>query len=444
MMKRRIETALIALLTCMMVGACGSRSGGVDRSELLENLKDSVAAAKTSDDETDSVAAASTSEDEATGTDSDELPESISNLIEEEAYSEALEQLDAYLAEHENSVEGHIERAKARVLASETAEAIRAAIDDYAKAHELSPENSEAVYGLADMYIRQNDFETAQKVIEESLKTVQEDEGVKDLLKSLTSGNVKDGLGRPHKRVYRDGDDHVLGYVTSTYREDGRIASGTGYDENGEVVLSVDFEYDKEGKLIKNLATSTTYHSIEFMLVEREYEKTEDGYSWTEKISYPDGSIREIYKNRTVGSLPITNRDRYNADGEFLDSTVYNYDDGKECRRDTFNADKELIHYEIIEHDELGRIVRQMHYRCNDGVDELNSIHVYEYPGNSKYYSRSYYYRYGSNQELLSVNTWTQEDGEVSLDIDQVEDPAKDLPENEPTNDLPEEPSAED
>lgn len=445
MMKRRIGTALIALLTCMMVGACGSRSGGVDRSELLENLKDSVAAAKTSGDETDSVAAASTSEDEATGTDSDELPESISNLIEEEAYSEALEQLDAYLAEHENSVEGHIERAKARVLASETAEAIRAAIDDYAKAHELSPENSEAVYGLADMYIRQNDFETAQKVIEESLKSVQEDEGVKDLLKSLTSGNVKDGLGRPHKMVYRDGDGHVLGYITYAYGEDGRTTNGTGYDENGEAVLSVDYEYDGEGRYKKMLSYGLNESSIEYYLAENEYQDNEDGYIQTEKRTTTSGSVRRdqmVYGKDKSGNCHILSSQHVYENGKPGDLVEFVYDDNDRLvRQNYYQSSGSLVSYEIYERDEQG--LQRGTYYIRDGDDYVISrISITEQIDN--YRTKRYTYYYDLDQNLYAVTLLSDEDGEISLDIDQVEDPIKKLLGNQTMNDLSEESPAED
>ena len=121
-------------------------------------------------------------------------------------YQEAISAFSANIenaAEKEEDLEvAYARRGQAYLLSDENGRYITEAQADYEKALELAPDNADFVLSLADIYIYQNQYERAVKILQSAQEQNGETQDIANKIAEFQNGTVNDCYNNPHEVDY--------------------------------------------------------------------------------------------------------------------------------------------------------------------------------------------------------------------------------------------------
>ncbi|MBE6961244.1 MAG: tetratricopeptide repeat protein [Ruminococcaceae bacterium] len=285
-------------------------------------------------------------------------------------YAEAILAFSAAIEIEPNMTAAYLGRADAYIGSGETEANLAAALADYETSLKLDEANAAAWLGLADVYIRQGNFDKALEVLRKGLGASGSNAEIADKIAEIESGNISDSSGKTRRKSTYDGEGTLIWYHTYTYNEQGRSASVTAYDGQGNQTSHVDLQYDAQGN---NIVSYYTY--------------TANGRVGRIECDFDDN--RKVTERRhfdvDTGELETRFLESYDSEGREIKSEQYN------CRGDK----EELVYYDIYEYDEHGRQVKTSRY-ASDGA--LRSYSTRTYLKNGKTHEYSWYDAYGNLQ----------------------------------------------
>ena len=276
------------------------------------------------------------------------------------------------------------------------ADTLALAEKDYEKIIKLDKTLSGGYLGLADVYIRENDLDKAEVILEQGEKNVKNNEEIVSKINSIKNGDIIDTSGRYHKRIYFDSNQKISWYVVYTYRH-GKDESGTSFDANGNQTSHIEAKYDEKGRII------STWSEIiaDERLGNITYEYKDDDKNPYREIFYNTAGTKEseteIIKRNSHGSILQEKRTQYVSNGQIqgifyteyqydkknrpleeIDSDangyeckmIYKYDDQKHtCTVMNYDSNGKLHDYEIISYDDNGNEISSITYNPDGSVE---------------------------------------------------------------------------
>ena len=303
----------------------------------------------------------------------------LGDLEEEEEkklddYEEALKEFEWVIENDGTNPEDYVSAGDLCVRKGETEENLSAAKDYYEKALKMDDMCVNGYLGMADVYIRQENYEEALRILEEGYDKTQ-DEAIQKKIEEVKSGTINDSQGRP-RRVDVDIDGTKWYYVYQY--ENGEKATGvTSYDAEGNQTNSLPLTYDEAGNQLESF-------SIPLVKSSPYVEKEIDFYGENGKIIKNEGYNREgkltcyylyEYDGNTI------KRAGYNADGSSMGYMIDEYDEDEHCiKSSSYSAEGKLYSYWEYEW-ENGRVVGDKNYSA-EGKLRWSSIFEYDENGN--------------------------------------------------------------
>ncbi len=331
--------------------------------------------------------------------------------LQEEDYETAIEDFTAAIKADPDTIDAYLGRAKAYLEQGETEESLASAKSDYEKVLELDEGNVDGTLGMADIYIRESDADAARALLEEALEKTDGNEEIADKLAEFDSGQIYDSSRQLRKEAGYDKNGDMLWYHELTYDEEGRKASITSYDVDGNQSAHIDFEYLDDGRPKNSYRTASSsnvdaatlrsgnnpYSFVPGIVLETRHEYNDEENSVTTTDYNSDGtagaSYKEVHDEVTNNVIETYS---YDADGTLSGYFTFEYDenggylgehcydgDGNLTRYTTqeqgedehttigkdYDGDGKLLSTLITEHDENGNTIKQSSYDENGNLD---------------------------------------------------------------------------
>lgn len=329
--------------------------------------------------------------------------------LNEANYEEAIAAFTEAIRIDPNRAELYVGRAQAYMASGETAENLAAALADYGKAQELGYTDADLWLGLADIYIRQEDYETAWKILEEGLETTGGDSEIQAKLGEM----VTDPEGRIRRRSGFDGEGNLVWYHIISYDIEGQEIRVVHYDADGNMIQELNLEQDPKGQS-KQLC-SYTLDDGELSLSIENYDEAGKMVRWENDSPNNSGIQTFVYddENRLI------RRNFFNSDGDSTGYTLYTYDPVEEyCLTETWYDRNDQLSFQINHfYDEDGKEIRSE--ETYQGLNLSTSTYEYDELDRQVRYSiyengiltltRVYNY-FGDSDEVMSQYTYDGED----------------------------------
>lgn len=248
-------------------------------------------------------------------------------------------------------------------------EAVMERIDEYKRLLDEDPYNVDAYIGIINAYIDINDFDNALLWAEKGYEMTGDD-AIKQLLDMLNGGNVIDSEGRTKRQSFYSAEGQLLAMFEYTYLKGNCVDVMYRLDANGVIQYELKYEYDDKGRITKGCnrhfgdgsgiyvsyytydSNGTTtcqedyYESGDFC-GKVEYEYDEEGWLLKE-INYNSEYELGSYNIYEYDGNDTTTEYRYDGDGELLGYRVSTSSDG-EYRNEYYDADGNLDFYDVTE-----------------------------------------------------------------------------------------------
>ena len=343
--------------------------------------------------------------------------------LSEGNYEDAIIAFTAAIEIEPKRPESFVGRGNAYALSGDTEENLFAAQTDYETAIDLDETLVEAWLGLADVCIRRGDYAKVLEVLRKALGKTGNDSSIGDKLAEMESGSFSDSQGNI-RQLNTYGTDGVLIWRHDyTYDAQARLATVTSYDGQGNQTGYVELAYDQEG----NQTVDFTYLTEIGVVCKVEHIFNEDGQSveetWYNESGIVDSSIRRQYDengNLAVeayytpkGNLKyisyiecnsqgwVIRQSDYGPNNEQMGYCTYEYDSqGRIICNSYFGPDGGLINYFTYEYDQAGNQSGRAKYDKNGRLTWRAVLH-YDEHGN---YRRSDHYDGEGNLIQSSIN----------------------------------------
>ena len=348
-MKKKILMGILLVIT-FSIGACGSNTEKTESSDLATAI--------------------------ATWQEQYDLG---MQYLEDGDYEQAIVAFTAAIHIDPNRAEAYQNRAYAYMGNSQTWKNMLSALEDYEKTLELDEYNVDAYLGLVELYIRQEKFDQAKKVLQDADEKL-DDERIDEKLKELNSGEIYNQRGQLLYRCGYDERGNRAWYHILSYDSDGRQTGIRSYNANGEETGYVEYLYDEKGRIIQDAGYSAngtiskvTYEYDEEGNVVQSYEDEED-------IEFSYDAQGNVIEQRWPGENGLVMTFTYNEQGqnirtdeykgdEYLGYTIYEYDErGNQISENTYNSANELTEKVVMEWDENGNMLSENIYDSNDAL----------------------------------------------------------------------------
>ena len=240
-----------------------------------------------------------------------------------------------------------------------------AAIENYEKVLEMDDTVVDAYLGLIEAYIRMGDFEKALEIAKKGYAKTN-DPSIKEKIDMIENGNIQDARGLVYKETTYDGNGQIMYYHTYTYDKNSHRATVTSFDASGVETGHVDFvsdssnieilyatngdtgvvskmvvEKDSQGKSVKRTNYDEQGEVMDYLLYEYEGDKTiETEYSL-------DGQVHHRYINYPEGDAQVWELYHYNSwDDSF---TMYRREISTVNRNEFYDGEGNLDYYSVYE-----------------------------------------------------------------------------------------------
>ena len=323
--------------------------------------------------------------------------------LSEGNYREAIIAFTAAIEIDPKQADAYVGRGQAYVLSGETEENLAAALADFEAAIELDGTLAEAWLGLADVYIRRGEYDRALEILQEALEKTGNDPSVAGKLAEMESGNIKDSSGNIRRMSRYDGSGVLQWYHEFTYSADGKQASVTHRDAEGNQLGHIDFVYDENG----NPLVSYSQYIEDGRLIKTEIEYDDSGRV-SKETHYFDEENNDwdciTFQYDANGN--IIREDVYQSDGTLSVYDLFEYDsNGNPAKISYYGPDGDLWYYYTYEYNSDGKMVR------------LNFYDRYYDPENWEYtedwvLSRYEIHRYNEQGEMIGIDSY---DGDGNL-----------------------------
>ena len=215
------------------------------------------------------------------------------------------------------------------------------AIIAFTAAIEIDPKRAEAYISAADAYLNIGDFDQAEKILQEGYDTTG-DETIAELIEKYKEGNYHSSDGRVFRRNGYNENGILVWYHMFTHDIEGKEASITSFDVDGNQTGHVDYVYDAQGR---RTTANGYYLTGEVFVIEIEYDS--QGNIIRKKRYEPDGTFLERQENTYDAQGRTKTENIYDANDVLLRYDEYEYSEA-EKRWLHYNAAGKLTGYDVF------------------------------------------------------------------------------------------------
>lgn len=299
----------------------------------------------------------------------------LADLEEEEEkklvdYEEALKEFEWVIENDGTNPEDYVSAGDLCVCKGETEENLFAAKDYYEKALEKDDMCVNGYLGMADVYIRQENYEEALRILEEGYDKTQ-DEAIQKKIEEVKSGTINDSQGRP-RRVDVD-DNGMKWYYVFQYENGEKATRVTSYDTSGKQTNSLNLTYDEEGKTIETFWISGEGPFIGKLINSYGNDGRIEREEWYDRYGKLESyGVREYEGNKGTYKM-------YMASGDYIGCDIEEYNaEGHLIKCSSYSNQGELIFYQ--ENEWEGDLLIKNEMYTGDG--KLDCLTTFEYDEN--------------------------------------------------------------